>query len=80
MREQFPHTETFLMSEDILSNHWKGSKGKPSSRINDPTALSSAELKLYRLIKNGEKRLEQEKIPSKVIFEAIQQLNFSIHS
>ncbi|HND84842.1 MAG TPA: DUF2220 family protein, partial [Pseudobdellovibrionaceae bacterium] len=75
MREQFPHTETFLMSEEILNTHWAGTKGKPSERINDPTALSPTELKLYKLIKNGEKRLEQEKIPAKVISEGIEQLN-----
>jgi hypothetical protein len=72
MREHFPHTETFLMSEEILNSHWTGTKGKPSERINDPTALSPAELKLYHQIKNGEKRLEQEKIPAKTIIEAIE--------
>ncbi len=74
MREQFPHTEAFLMSEEVLNNHWTGAKGKPSIKTSDPDGLSAAELKLYRLIKNGEKRLEQEKIPSSVILEAIQQI------
>ncbi len=77
MREQFPHTEMFLMSEKILNTHWTGTNGKPSERINDPTALSPAELKLYHLIKNGEKRLEQEKIPANVISDGIEQLNMS---
>lgn len=74
MREQFSHTEAFLMSEDLLEKYWMGNKGKPSSRTSDPTALRPAELKLYRLIKGGEKRLEQEKIPTNLIFEAVQQL------
>ncbi len=74
VREQFPHTETFLMSEEIITKFWNGSKGKPSVRINDPVALSTAELKLYRLIRNGEKRFEQEKLAASYIEEAILQL------
>lgn len=75
VREQFPHTETLLMSEGVLASYWAGTKGKPSERNEDPTSLSPAELKLYRLIKNGEKRLEQEKIPSTALSEALKQLN-----
>jgi hypothetical protein len=78
MREQFPHTEALLMSEAILNQYWAGAKGKPSSRVNDPTALSPVELKLYRLIKRGEKRVEQEKISSNVLFEAIQELGITL--
>jgi hypothetical protein len=62
------------MSEEILDNHWNGSKGKPSTRSTDPSGLLPTELKLYRLIKNGEKRLEQERLPSNVLLKAIQQL------
>lgn len=75
VREQFPHTETFLMSEGVLASYWTGTKGNPSERNEDPTSLSPAELKLYRLIKSGEKRLEQERIPSQAVSEALRQLN-----
>lgn len=74
VREQAPHTETFLMSEEILNSHWAGSKGKPSIKSEDPIALSPPELKLYRLLKNGEKRLEQEKLPFSLISESAEAL------
>lgn len=75
VREQFSHTETFLMSEEIITKFWMGAKGKPSVRINDPVALSPAELRLYRLIKNGEKRFEQEKLAASYIEDTIHRLN-----
>lgn len=71
MREQIPHTETFLMSEEILNQFWSGTVGKPSVKSEDPKALSHAELKLYRHLKNGEKRLEQERLPLHLILEGL---------
>lgn len=76
VREQALHTETFLMSEEILNSYWAGSEGKPSIKSEDPIALSPPELKLYRLLKNGKKRLEQEKLPASLITEEIKLLNF----
>lgn len=74
VKEQFRQAQAFLMSEEILNNHWQGTRGCASDRRGKPVSLSKEELALYIKIKNGEKRLEQEKIPLSVIEEGLREL------
>lgn len=73
LRQLFPQTQSFLMSESTLIK-WKHLSVKdPTERLTiSPSQLTESEMHLFKILQKDHLRLEQERIPLSEINEVLQ--------
>jgi hypothetical protein len=69
-RGYFPHTKSFLMDKKTFDKFFENDKGTPS-KVTGNLNLSDEENELYKLLKENNWRLEQEKIPFEYVNEFV---------
>lgn len=72
LRNKYPHTQSLMMDFQTLKDHQNLTLSGTSSQYSEvPERLTDSETALYCSLKNENLRLEQERIPSTYILQAI---------